>query len=246
MSRCFILGCSQAAGLNMVGDQDLSCSDRRFYNAQTYGYHHSYPALLAKKMGYTDIRNYAIVSGSTDAMARIFHEIIDEIDPVNDIVMACWTGGDRSEYWDDESKTWIPLMILPEICYPVFQPSAIALAGLPEKLENSPRHEEIYQQWVLSSSIKQAHDRLVKNITGLNNLAQENKIKVCNIFSFVSPVLAANDQLTRWWWPIGTQESFETFAESRDYKSIDGCGHYAKHVHEAFANLILTAIHGSQ
>lgn len=247
MDRCFILGCSQAAGLNMANHMErYDLPHNRFYDQWTYGYHHSYPAHIARGLGYVDIRNHAVVSGSNDAMLRIFKELVDSMQADQDIVIACWTSMDRSEYYDLDQQSWIPLMIRPEINYPVFVKSSIALQGLPMTLATSDRYKQTYRQWVMSFDAESAKKKSIRNIIELNDLADQKQIKVCNIFSFLSHELESTDEieLARWWWPIGVTNTFETFAESQGYTSIDGCGHYDEDVHKSFADFVLTNING--
>jgi hypothetical protein len=88
--KALILGCSHAAGSEMINDD--------------YGRANSYPVLLAQRMGHTTV-NYAIPGGSNDAMFRIFQEQCHNYT----IVIACWTGIDRVELWDTESHNWLPM-----------------------------------------------------------------------------------------------------------------------------------------
>ena len=88
--KALILGCSHAAGSEMIDDE--------------YGRANSYPVLLAQRMGHTAV-NYAIPGGSNDAMFRIFQEQCHNYN----IVIACWTGIDRVELWDTTSHTWLPM-----------------------------------------------------------------------------------------------------------------------------------------
>lgn len=225
----------------MVLDQEQITPDaRRFYDQRTYGYHHSYPVKIGRGWGYHEPHNHAIVSGSTDAMLRIFREISSSISD-QDIVMACWTNGSRSEYYDIDRQTWTPMMVRKEINYPIFEQSSIALQGLPVDLETSDRYQEIYRDWVMSFDGNSARQRLVTNINQLNQLAARQQIKVCNIFSFSHNQLNYQDraEVSCWWWPIGTMQSFETFANTHGYVSIDGHGHYDESVHTAFADWVL-------
>jgi len=88
--KALVLGCSHAAGSEMIDD--------------AYGRANSYPVLLAKRLGYT-ADNHAIPGGSNDAMFRIFQEQCREYDAV----IACWTGIARIELWDSKSRSWLPM-----------------------------------------------------------------------------------------------------------------------------------------
>ena len=90
MKKALILGCSHAAGTEMV---------------LVDGWKNSYPCLIAKQMGYA-INNKAIPGGSNDAMFRIFESEFDNLD-ADDIVIACWTGYTRTELWDEDKSRWI-------------------------------------------------------------------------------------------------------------------------------------------
>ena len=88
--KALILGCSHAAGSEMIDD--------------AYGRANSYPVLLAERWGYL-AHNVSIPGGSNDAMFRIFQEQCNNYD----IVIACWTGIARIELWDCKFQTWLPM-----------------------------------------------------------------------------------------------------------------------------------------
>ena len=88
--KALVLGCSHAAGSEMISD--------------AYGRANSYPMLLAKRLGLT-ATNCSIPGGSNDAMFRIFQERSSEYD----VVIACWTGIARIELWDSKSDAWLPV-----------------------------------------------------------------------------------------------------------------------------------------
>lgn len=78
--RAHILGCSHAAGSEMLNGESKS-----------------YPALVAEKLGYT-VNNLAIPGGSNDAMFRIFEDLVDSAKiEKTDVVIVCWTGSWRTE-----------------------------------------------------------------------------------------------------------------------------------------------------
>lgn len=78
--RAYILGCSHAAGAELLDGNATS-----------------YPARIASALGYHPI-NLAISGGSNDAMFRIFEDLVDLNEIENtDIVIACWTGSWRTE-----------------------------------------------------------------------------------------------------------------------------------------------------
>ncbi len=100
MKKALILGCSHSVGAEMRDEPGL-----RFDNsihALDYYLAHCYPAQIAQALGYMPI-NRSISGGSNDAMFRLF---LEETLTPNDIVIACWTGVNRSEVYDE---TWLQL-----------------------------------------------------------------------------------------------------------------------------------------
>ena len=85
MKQALILGCSHAAGTEMHNGTECS-----------------YPVKIAKQLGYAP-KNYAISGGSNDAMFRIYQEQCSGLDS-SDIVIACWSGYNRTEIWNDKNK----------------------------------------------------------------------------------------------------------------------------------------------
>ena len=262
MDRCFVFGCSQAAGFNMVkhlvDSEEWQKNHGELYNSETYGYHHSYPVKIARALGYHEIHNHAVVGGSADAMSRIFGSIIDTID-TKDIVMACWPGGPRSEYWNEEEQDWVGLIVRrhqPEY-YTLFKPSSVALQGVPCQSKTSHLHRSTHRKWILSYSWIGDKQKLTSSVSAFNELAEQHGIRVCNIFSWLPPDQPIkNDvrrsdldrravdhaRLSRWWWPVGTTNTFGNFADTHGYVSIDGHGHYDESVHTAFAEWVLKHI----
>jgi len=171
-----------------------------------YGRANSYPMLLAERMGYT-ADNRAIGGGSNDAMFRIF-----ESEHINyDLVIACWTGHNRTEVWNRDK--WIP-----------FVPG-----GTVGELD------AYHQQWVVHHT-DDVTGRLnkIKNIMALNALAQAHDISVINIDSFW-PVHGY-----KWpsniHWPVPL--NFWMWADAEGYARTPW-GHFARDAHSAFADYIL-------
>lgn len=140
MRQALILGCSHASGNELSGPG----------NNDKFGLENSYPALLAKLMGYQPT-NLSITGGSNDAMFRV-----GEQTHMHDIVIACWTGYNRTEVWD--GQTWQPL----------------SPGGLTTTVE------DYRQQWLIHRTDEES-GRLnkLKNILALNSIR-----KVINIDSF--------------------------------------------------------------
>lgn len=102
MNTALILGCSHAAGTDLRKNIFLG------------GYQSSYPALIAKKLGYKP-NNRAIPGGSNDAMFRIANELIPTMSKSTtslsraDIIIACWTGCMRTEIYSDIDQCHVTL-----------------------------------------------------------------------------------------------------------------------------------------
>ena len=88
MKQALILGCSHAYGSEIFP-----------WPRATYD--HSYPALIAKALGYK-IKNLSIPGGSNDAIFRLF----EEHRQAADLVIACWSGYNRTEIWDSQINKW--------------------------------------------------------------------------------------------------------------------------------------------
>jgi hypothetical protein len=190
--KALVLGCSHAEGSEMGTDE--------------YGRSNSYPMLLAERMGYT-ADNRAIGGGSNDAMFRIF-----ESEHINyDLVIACWTGHNRTEVWNRDK--WIP-----------FAPGG-----------NVGELDAYHQQWVVHHT-DDVTGRLnkIKNIMALNAMAQTHNVSVINIDSFW-PVYGYT------WpsnihWPVSID--FWDWANAQGYTRTPW-GHFARDAHSAFADYIL-------
>ena len=100
--KALILGCSHAAGAQMHTGPE--CATKHPVEQVVWEANNSYPVLLAKMLGYTPL-NHAISGGSNDAMFRICTQQIHKAD----IIIACWTGWDRTELWHPEHDSWFNL-----------------------------------------------------------------------------------------------------------------------------------------
>lgn len=250
MSRCFIFGCSHAAGLDMVDLDRYVCVDGHVYDRRTYGYHHSYPAIIGKQLGYRDIHNHSLASGSTDSMVRIFHEVVDTIDPARDLVIACWTGGDRSEYWDQDHQLWVQLTAN-KPGFHLLQPSPIALQGLMHgNVITTDRFQQEHHKWVMESNHQLALQRLENNMRVLNAAAQDRQLRLMNLCSFTIGYFPQVDGKTprpdysavsHHWWPVGTKITFLEYSKKKGFKA-DDWGHFKQDAHESFAAFVLDHI----
>lgn len=230
-------------------DGDL-IKDGYKYDRRTYGYHHSYAAIVGRELGYTDIHNHSLLGGSTDAMIRIFREVVDAIDPDRDLVIACWTGGDRTEYWEPDYGIWVQLSAH-KTGFQLLQPSDIALQGFinGDHLVTE-RFQQEQRKWVLEASYESAMQRLATNMLIMNQLAQDRRIRLMNLCSFTTGWFPEVDKKGCWpsysqvkdyWWPTGTKVSFLEFCKKQKFMP-DAWGHYAEPAHQAFAAMILDKI----
>ena len=203
MKKALILGCSHAAGSEMGTDK--------------YERANSYPALLAERMGYT-ATNCSIPGGSNDTMFRIFESEQSEHKDYN-IVIACWTGHNRSEAWNKNKQEWIP-----------FCPGTDFT-----KLEEL---SDYVQQWVVHYT-NETTGRLnkLKNIVALNALAQAHDVPVINIDSFWPVHGYAWPSNVHW--PVST--TFWDWADARGYAHTSR-SHFGRDAHSAFADYILENI----
>lgn len=206
MKKALILGCSHAAGSEMSQEPGLIFDN--IAQAENYEQMNCFPAQIAKRLGYDPI-NRSIPGGSNDAMFRLF---LEEALTTNDIVIACWTGANRSEIYHGQ---WI----------------ALAAGTTPDKVD-----EDYFKHWMLYS----ANDVLGslnkrKNILALNALAHEQGIPVINIDSFWP---LAEDVI----WPKSVHWAvsidFWSWCQQHDFPRTDW-GHFFKSAHDSFAEHVL-------
>ena len=223
-NRALILGCSHAAGAEMHKDPSLTTDD-----PQEFGYLNSYPVLIARQLGYIPL-NYAVSGGSNDAMFRIFCEQLGYLTS-NDIIVACWTGIDRTEIWHELDQQWLQLSIGQQNWNPN-KSSAYALSGGNCGGEISCRDEykRYCQQWSKYHVNPQSSKlNKLKNITALNTLAQAKSISVINVDSFY-PIKNS----VKW----AINETFTGWAVRNNCTKTDW-GHYFLDTHQRFADLIV-------
>jgi hypothetical protein len=197
MKKALILGCSHAEGSEM--------------STEEYNRANSYPVLLAERQGYV-AHNCAIGGGSNDAMFRIFESGFKNYN----IVIACWTGHNRSEAW--HNNAWIPLA--------------------PGDKRNFGDLDTYRQQWVVHHT-DHVTGRLnkIKNIVALNTLAQAHDVPVINIDSFWPVHGYAWPSNVHW--PVST--TFWDWADAQGY-AYTPWGHFGRDAHSAFADYILENI----
>ena len=228
MPRAIILGCSHAAGAEMFKDPDLTFVDDSRY---TFGYWHSYPVLIAEQLGYQP-KNYAISGGSNDAMFRIFTQQLPSL-TAQDVIIACWTGIDRTEMWHELDQCWLPMCVGYNEFHPV-RDDPHALSGCPHsgQISAADQYKNYLAAWT-RFGVNETASRLnkIKNIVALNTLAQQHSIPVININSFYPVELTTGVD-----WAIA--DTFWDWADSGQHPKTDG-GHYFLKTHQLFADAVV-------
>jgi len=236
MKKALILGCSHALGSEMYKEPGFELPSK-YLHTDEYGADHSYPVQIARHLGYTAF-NHAIAGGSNDAMYRIFSEQLAEL-CANDIVIACWTGANRTEVFYEHESRWLPISPGdPHINQ--IETSSVMLQGkciLP-KIKHYTEFENYERQWTLYQSNQGYHNK-IKNILALNMLAQARSIPVININSFW-PISYLWPATINWAVP---DWDFIKFCEEKLFPKT-AWGHYFRPAHEAFAQYVLTNLAG--
>ena len=206
MNRALILGCSHAAGSEIAQDPTILSS--KIDDPETFERFRSYPSKIAAGLGYM-VDNQAIPGGSNDSIFRLYEA--SRLSP-GDIVIACWTGINRTELFHDNK--WWPLA-------PGFQGAIV--------------HHEFQKQWLTYNTDKEVgRQNKIKNILALNALAESRGIRVINIDSFWTT--------ERMRWPKNIHwaafQSFVEYCEDRNFAKTPN-GHYFLNAHQSFADFIL-------
>ena len=237
MKKALILGCSHAAGAEMFKQPGWTLEPGCASN-DAYGGMNSYPVQLAQKLGYTPF-NHAISGGSNDAMYRIFCDELNQL-TVDDVVIACWTGGNRGEVFYEQENRWLAISHGDTHTLQI-QPDRVLLQGryIATKIKHHQPFEDYGKQWL----VYEGHDQRgqlnkIKNILALNMLAQSRHIPVINIDSFW-PILDYT------WpssmnWPVGTKD-FMKFCQEHNFTRTEW-GHFFLPAHIAFADYIFKNI----
>lgn len=226
MSKALILGCSHASGAEMFDhiDQDYS---KGFFN--------SYPAQIASGLGY-EIENRSISGGSNDAMFRIFEHHQKDLTE-DDIVIACWTGSERTEVYSKEDQCWITY------CSGVdtFYKNQMLHFFDPHKVKDQALYRELLKQWVTyDSDCWKWRINKIKNMCALNTIAGMRGITVYNIHSFNAIDDTDKYDVYGFNWPVHNVE-FCKWASENNYLHTD-LGHFYLDAHTAFANYVLQSI----
>ena len=235
MTKALVLGCSHAAGSEMTQELDL---DLLGHEEKHYGYQMSYPAQLARLLGYETVLNHAIPGGSNDAMFRIFETYINPYkhQPRPDVVIACWTGGERTEIWDFDESAWVGLAA-GKTLFAKTEHDDIAREGMRigVPIDNKKEIVEYQKQWIVHHADRWwGRLNKLKNILALNTMAAQYNIPVINIDSF-GAIQEYNfpDTVYR---PLEKIE-FCNWAVERGFNNTPS-GHYFTQTHKTFANFI--------
>lgn len=229
--KAYILGCSHAAGSEMSKEPGLIFKNST--QADEYGYTRSYPAKIAQALGY-EIENHAIPGGSNDAMYRIFCSL-----PITtgDIVIACWTGPDRTEVFYEQEQRWIQISHgVPNTHNQIGNKIAKQGINLGGHIPEADAFKEYAKQWTMFE-VNGFRGQLnkAKNIEALNARASCQNITVINIDSF-----ARADCQSYGLWPF-EGNTFCNWCLEQQVPHTDW-GHYFEPVHQEFADLCLKNI----
>lgn len=246
MPRAVVLGCSHALGAEMDLEPGLEWTDSDS-SRWHWGPLNSYPALVAQSLGYT-VENHAISGGSNDAVFRVFESLFAHdyrngtyqptVDS-DDIVMACWTGPNRTEVWHTRDHLWLPLAAgIEQILTRVADPVVLEGLAIPGTVRDEALYLTYQQHWVAVAAEERA-GRLnkIKNILALNALAAAHGIQVLNIDSFAPVVNFEFPAQIKW--PVAVD--FVTWAEQRQ-EPRTAYGHYFRSTHRAFADWVLSVL----
>ena len=210
MKKALILGCSHAVGAEMFKEPGLVFDN--FDQANDYGRIHCYPVQIAQALGYNSI-NRSISGGSNDAMFRLF---LEETLTPNDIVIACWTGVNRNEIYDNQ---WI----------------AMAPGAVPDRV-----NADYFKHWLLySANTEIGMLNKTKNILAINALAHAQGIRVLNIDSFWPVPNVAWPHIVSW--PVSTD--FMSWCQQHNFPHTETV-HFFKPAHDSFAEHVLQNIAG--
>ena len=210
MKKAVILGCSHAAGAEMFREPGLVFDD--WDQADNYGRTRSYPFQIAQALGYNPV-NRGLPGGSNDAMFRLF---LEETLTPNDIVIACWSGINRSEIYDNGWIRLVPGWPLDDV------------------------DPDYFKYWVsYSTSNEMCMLNKIKNILALNALAQAQGIQVININSFW-PVPRFNWPATVQW-PVDVD--FMVWCLEHKFPHTETT-HFFKPAHDSYAEHVLQNIAG--
>ena len=231
MSKALIVGCSHAAGAQMHTGPE--CTTKHPVEQVAWEADNSYPVLLAKMLGYT-AHNHAVSGGSNDAMFRICTEQIQH----SDIVIACWTGWDRTELWHPEHDAWFNLNYSDDAIY-MRKPYGGLLEGqtVPTVVDRNKEYYSYGKQWLIyEGGNEKSRLNKIKNVLALNTLAKQHGVEVLNFDSFQG--IYDFDWPSTVNRPIPTQEQeFCTWSFAQGF-TTEPTGHFFLPAHQAYAEYI--------
>ena len=231
-TKALILGCSHAAGAQMhTGDE---CTIRDPIKQVIWEAENSYPVQLARMLGYVPL-NHSLSGGSNDAMFRICTEQIHNVD----IVIACWTGWDRTELWHTEHAEWFNLNYSNEVIYKRKTYGGL-LEGqtIPTLVDNNKEYHAYGKQWLIyEGGNEKSRLNKIKNVLALNALAKQHGIEVLNFDSFQG--------IYDFKWPgnvyrpVPNQaEEFCSWCFDKGF-ATEGTGHFFLDAHTAYAKYLV-------
>ena len=230
MKRAYIFGCSHAAGSEM------------FNNDIDREYTHSYPALIARDLGY-DVCNHAIPGGSNDAIFRILLGLHRDIDD-QDLIIFCWIGAGRVEIFSEPDQQYLQFSVGQQTFH-ILEPHDVALQGsatgqLVQDHTGWQSYHQAWQQRWLGMQDYNEKNQEYRNLLAAHSLAKSRTQRVINIRSF-----AGHDHPYRYltddfYWPIGYTE-FWDYCKQRQY-SHTAWGHFGFEAHRDFADLVLDKV----
>lgn len=233
--KALILGCSHAAGAQMHTSPE--CTLTHPVDQVKWEADNSYPVQLAKLLGY-EAENHAISGGSNDAMFRIANEHIDKAD----MIIACWTGWDRTELWHTEHHDWYPLNYTNDVIN-IRKPYGGLLQGhsISTNVDNNKQYHQYAKNWlVYEGGNEKSRLNKIKNILSLNSIAKQKGIEVLNLDSFhgIYDFIWPGDVYR----PVDSQtDEFCTWCFNKGFHTEE-TGHFFLDAHTAYANYIKNSI----
>lgn len=230
MKRAYIFGCSHAAGSEMF-DNDIDQE-----------YTHSYPALIARDLGY-EVHNHAIPGGSNDAIFRILIDIHQSITD-QDLIIFCWIGAGRVEIWNEQHQQWLQFSV-GQPAFKIGESHPVALQGRATSVDITDHggwqryHRDWQQRW-LGIEDRNEKAQEYRNILAAHALAETRTSRIINIRSFAGHEHAYRSTTDHFYWPIGYEE-FWTWCNDRAFDRT-AWGHFGLDAHRAFAEYVLINI----
>lgn len=230
--QALIVGCSHAAGAEL--DREPGLEPMSFNQVTEFCWQNNFANKLAVKLGYDPI-NRAYGGGSNDRMFRTYWEYRQNLSS-NDIIIAVWTGNDRSEFYSNTHQRWLAINLDGVTRYQVGSCEYYGerhLGGA--KIPHEPEFDLINQTRVYMQTDQLGYMNKLRNVLSLNADARHRGIRVLNIEAFMS--LGERMSVPDWiYYPIGT-ESFCNWARANQRPHTDW-GHFFRDTHEDFAELI--------